>query len=144
MSNIAKRQPGFALLEAIVALVILAGTCMALFAWINASLVQLQRAELYVEAGPAVASASQYLKTVDLSQRPEGTFSSGNVSVDWRASPLEQDVTRSASFGSSNFMLSLYEVTLYPRAASRALPPLRTRVVNYRLKPGLPEPDSGL
>ncbi len=144
MSNVAKRQQGFALLEAIVALVILAGTCMALFAWINASLVQLQRAELYVEAGPAVASASQYLKTVDLSQRPEGTFSSGNVSVDWRARPLEQDVTRSANFGGSNFLLSLYEVTLYPRTVSRALPPLRTRVVNYQLKPGLPEPDSGL
>lgn len=144
MSKPAKCQLGFALLEAIVALVILAGTCMALFAWINASLVQLQRAELYVEAGPAIASAGQYLKTVDLAQRPEGTFSSGNVSVDWRASPIESGVTRSSSFGGSNFLLSLYDVTLYPRTSSRTLPPLHTRVVNYRLKPGLPEPGNGL
>lgn len=144
MNKAAKRQRGVALLEAIVALVILAGACMALFAWINASLVQLQRAELYVEAGPAIASASQYLKTVDLARRPEGTFSSGNVSVDWRVRPVELEVTRSPSFGGSNFLLSLYEVTLYPRTSNRTLPPLRTRVVNYQLKPGLPEPGNGL
>jgi len=82
-------QQGFSLLEAIVALVILAGSCMALFAWINSSLVQLQRAELYVEAGPAIASAAQYLKTVDLTQRPEGSFQSGRVAVDWAAKPIE-------------------------------------------------------
>ncbi len=137
------RQQGFSLLEAIVALVILAGSCMALFAWINGSLVQLQRAELYVEAGPAIASASQYLKTVDLAQRPEGTFNSGNISVDWQANIIEQDVSRAASYGGSNFLLSLYAVTLTPHTANRSLPPLHTRIVNYRLKPGLPEPTDG-
>ncbi len=137
------RQQGFSLLEAIVALVILAGSCMALFAWINGSLVQLQRAELYVEAGPAITSASQYLKTVDLAQRPEGTFNSGNISVDWQANAIERDISRTASYGGSNFLLSLYDVTLTPHTTNRALPPLRTRIVNYRLKPGLPEPTDG-
>ncbi|WP_312226032.1 type II secretion system protein [Stutzerimonas nitrititolerans] len=137
-------QQGFSLLEAIVALVILAGSCMALFAWINGSLVQLQRAELYVEAGPAIASASQYLKTVDLSQRPEGVFNSGNISVEWQASAIEQDATKASWYGGSNFLLSLYDVRLTPRSAIRTLPPLQTRVVNYRLKPGLPAPNDGL
>jgi len=134
------RQQGFSLLEAIVALVILAGSCMALFAWINGSLVQLQRAELYVEAGPAIASASEYLKTVDLAQRPEGTFNSGNITIDWKANAIERDVSRTASYGGSNFLLSLYDVSLTPHTANRSLPALHTRVVNYRLKPGLPEP----
>ena len=41
-------QQGFSLLEAIVALVILAGSCMALFAWINSSLVQLQLSLIHI------------------------------------------------------------------------------------------------
>lgn len=138
-----KNQQGFSLLEAIVALVILAGTCMALFAWINGSLTQLQRAELYVDAGPAIASASQYLKTVDLSQRPSGTFNSGHVAVDWQARPLESNVTRDPNYGSSNFLLSLYEVSLTAHTGTRTLPPLLTRIVNYRLKPGLPDSRDG-
>ncbi len=138
------KQRGFSLLEAIVALVILAGSCMALFAWINGSLVQLQRAELYAEAGPAIASASQYLKAVDLSQRPEGVFNSGNVSVAWRARAIEEQATRPPTFGASNFLVSLYEVTLTPRSAYRELPALHTSIVNYRHKPGLPDPDDGL
>lgn len=139
-----RAQQGFSLLEAIVALVILAGSCMALFAWINGSLVQLQRAELYVEAGPAIASASQYLKTVDLSQRPEGVFNSGTIRVEWQASAIEQDATRAAWYGGSNFLVSLYEVRLTPRTTNRSLPPLQTRIVNYRLKPGLPDLNDGL
>lgn len=136
-------QQGFSLLEAIVALVILAGSCMALFAWINGSLVQLQRAELYVEAGPAIASASQYLKTVDLSQRPEGVFSSGNINIEWQASAIEQEASKASSYGGSNFLVSLYHVRLIPRSAARSLPPLHTRIVNYRLKPGLPDTNDG-
>ncbi|GAB3394522.1 type IV pilus modification PilV family protein [Azotobacter armeniacus] len=139
-----KRQRGFSLLEAIVALVILAGACMALFAWINTSLLQLQRAELYVDASPALKSAMQYLKTVDLAQRPTGTFGSGAISVDWQASALETDSTRSAEYGGSNFLLSLYAVSLTARSATRSLPALHTRIVNYRLKPGLPDPADGL
>ncbi len=137
-------QQGFSLLEAMVALVILAGTCMALFAWINTSLTQLQRAELYVEAGPAIASAAQYLKTVDLAQRPSGTFDSGAISVDWQAQAIESGITRAPAHGSSNFLLSLYDVRLSARSATRSLPPLHTRVVNYRLKPNLPDPSNGL
>ncbi|MGV6474959.1 type IV pilus modification PilV family protein [Azotobacter vinelandii] len=139
-----KRQRGFSLLEAIVALVILAGACMALFAWINTSLTQLQRAELYIDAGPAIESAMQYLKTVDLARRPTGTFESGTISVDWRASALEADSTRSPEYGGSNFLLSLYAVSLTARSTTRSLPPLHTRIVNYRLKPGLPDPADGL
>jgi general secretion pathway protein I len=140
----AHAQQGFSLLEAMVALVILAGTCMALFAWINTNLTQLQRAELYVEASPAIASAAQYLKTVNLAQRPSGTFSSGAISVDWQASAIETEVTRSPAYGGSNFLLSLYDVSLTARSAARSLPPLHTRIVNYRLKPGLPDLTDGI
>ncbi len=137
------QQRGFSLLEAIVALVILAGACMALFAWTNISLSQLQRAELYVDAVPAINSAAQYLKTVDLSQRPKGTITSGTVSVEWRAHAIELDATRNSDYANSNFILSLYNVELMPRTITHRLPSFYTRVVNYRLKPGLVESNDG-
>lgn len=137
------QQQGFSLLEAIVALVILAGACMALFAWISTSLNQLQRAELYVDAAPAVNSAAQYLKTVDLAQRPNGTLTSGAISVDWQAHAIEIDITRNSAYANSNFLLSLYNVELIPRTKTHSLPSLHTRVVNYRLKPVLAEPNDG-
>lgn len=137
------RQRGFSLLEAIVALVILAGACMALFAWINISLSQLQRAELYVDAVPAINSAAQYLKTVDLAQRPSGSITSGDVSVEWQAHAIELDVIRNSDYANSNFILSLYAVELMPRTKTHRLPTFYTRVVNYRLKPGLVESNDG-
>lgn len=137
-------QKGFSLLEAIVAMVILASTCMAMFAWIGGSLTQLQRAELYVDANPAIVSTRNYLKTVDLAQRPQGTFSSGGIHVDWTATAIETDATRPPNYGNSNFLLSLYSVSLTARNDLRSLPTLHTRVLNYRLKPGLPDPADGL
>jgi general secretion pathway protein I len=143
LHRLPRQQQGFSLLEAIVALVILAGACMALFAWINTSLNQLQRAELYVDATPAINSTAQYLKTVDLAQRPSGTLTSGAISVDWSAHAIESDITRDSNYANSNFLLTLYDVELTARGEIHSLPALQTRVVNYRLKPGLAELDDG-
>ncbi len=130
------RQQGFSLLEAIVALTILAGATMALFGWIGGSLAQLTRADSYIEAGPALQSAVNYLKLQDLGNKPQGTFESGGVSISWHASPIEKE--RNGVMG-SNFILSLYRVELTIIHNNRTLPPLITRVVNYHLKPGVKE-----
>lgn len=131
------RQRGFSLIEAMVALTILAGATLALFGWINTSLNQLNRAGFYTEASPALNSAVQYLNTVDLAARPTGSFSSGRVRVDWQATPIEQNMGRTPDQGGGNFLLSLYDVQLTLELAGRSLPPLTTRIVNYRLKPGV-------
>lgn len=131
------RQQGFSLIEAMVALTILAGATLALFGWINTSLNQLNRAGFYTEASPALISATEYLNTVDLASRPTGTFSSGRVEIEWQATPIEKEVGRTAEQGGGNFLLSLYEVQLTLRLNGRSLAPLTTRIVNYRLKPGV-------
>lgn len=129
-------QRGFSLLEAIVALTILAGASLAMFAWLGGSLSQLNRAELYLEADPALRSAVDYLKLQDLAENPEGEFHSGSTRVRWQASPIEQNINGTAG---SNFILSLYRVTLHIQNQDRQLPPLVTRIVNYRLRPGVLE-----
>lgn len=132
--QIKKQQTGFSLLEAIVALTILAGASMALFGWLGSSLNQLNRAEVYLAADPALRSAMEYLKFQDLEAKPDGEFSSQDVTLTWQASPIEQHVNGTAG---SNFTLSLYQVRLFIAKGGQQLPELNTRIVNYRLKPGV-------
>lgn len=124
------REQGFSLLEAIVALAILGGASMVLFGWIGGSLNQLTRSALYIETDPVLSSTLEYLKFQDLSVRPAGELSSGDVIIAWQATPIEHDIPGTSG---SNFILSLYDVTLTIKKGNRTLPPLRTRIVNYRL-----------
>ncbi|MFB2924679.1 type II secretion system protein [Aeromonas hydrophila] len=130
------RQQGFSLLEAIVALTILAGASMALFGWIGGSLRQLNRSEFYIESTPALISALEYLKFQDLALRPSGDFVSGDLSVHWQAVAIEKDV---AGVQGSNFLLSLYDVELQVHKGQQSLSHLKTRVVNYHRHPGITE-----
>ena len=130
-------QRGFSLVEAMVALVILAGASLALFGWLNTSLNQLNRAALYTKAAPALQSIHHYLGFQDLKQRPKGSFAFGDVDIEWQARPIIQDENNNSGVTSSNFLLSLYEVELLPQVQGRTLPSLKTRVVNYQLKPGV-------
>lgn len=130
-------QRGFSLIEAMVALVILAGASLALFGWLSSSLNQLNRAALYTKVDPALQSIHHYLSFQNLGQQSSGTFQFGEVEIEWQAQPLEQDENDSTGLVSSNFLLSLYEVELMPKVQSRDLPALTTRVVNYQLKPGV-------
>lgn len=132
------REQGFSLLEAIVALAILGGASMVLFGWIGGSLNQLTRSELYIEADPMLSSAIEYLKFQDLSVRPVGELNSGGVIITWQSTPIEHDIPGTSG---SNFSLSLYDVTLIIKKGNRTLPPLRTRIVNYRLLSNVGEQD---
>ncbi len=128
------KQQGFSLLEAIVALTILAGASMALFGWIGGSLRQLNHAELYIDAAPAMTSTLEYLKFQDLATSPSGEFVSGDILVRWQAVAVEKDV---AGVEGSGFLLSLYDVELHVSKGQQSLPLLKTRIVNYHRRLGL-------
>jgi general secretion pathway protein I len=130
------KQQGFSLLEAIVALTILAGTSMALFGWIGGSLRQLNRSEFYIDATPVMMSALEYLKFQDLASRPLGEFVNGDILVNWQAVAVEKDVV---GVQGSNFLLSLYDVELHVSKGQQILSHLKTRVVNYHRQPTLSE-----
>ncbi|WP_028024851.1 type II secretion system protein [Enterovibrio calviensis] len=121
-------QKGFSLLEAIVALTLLAGAGMALFSWINNSLVQMQLAGAYNQADQAILSAKTYLNTQDFNAKKEGVFSSSGVDVYWKATQVAEE-KRGAE--GSNYNLNLYQVSLQANVNGRQLPKLTTRYVRY-------------
>lgn len=131
------RQHGFSLLEAIVALTILAGASMALFGWIGASINQLQRAEQYTQIAPAMDSCVSFLSRANLSAQLSGVCEYSGVTIRWQSSPIEMNATKMGEMGGSNFFVSLYEVALTPSIGSRTYQSYSTRIVNFELKPGV-------
>jgi general secretion pathway protein I len=102
-------QSGFTLLEAIVALVLISGTGMALFGWINTNIATLYRVQETSARAEATRNALEYLRTINTMQSPVGEIPMGGYSVRWRSSllsPVVDGVNRAEG-------ISLYQFALY-------------------------------
>ena len=104
-----RRQRGFSLLEAIVALAILASAGLALFASMNQSVQIVSRAEASREADSALRNALAWMETVNPAQSPQGEQALGDVTLRWSAEPVEPE--RDAMTG--YLQAGLYRVGLY-------------------------------
>ena len=100
---------GFTLLEAVVALAILAAGAMALFAALNSALRSLDRAEQAARLDTTVESALSLLERVNPMLQPEGSATAGDAEIAWRARPVEP----SRDMLTDYFQPGLYEVGLY-------------------------------
>jgi general secretion pathway protein I len=107
------RERGFSLLEAVVAMVILASTGWALLAWINSSIASLGRIEESNARSMATANALEYMQTVNPMTRPQGRVRLGSISIAWNARPLTP-VIDGSNFprGTSLYQLALYETVV--------------------------------
>lgn len=103
------RERGFSLLEAIVALAILASAGLALFASLGQSVQMVGRAEHAREVDAALRNALAWMERVNPMQAPQGEQEMGAYQLRWQAEPLEppRDGATGALFP------GLYEVGLY-------------------------------
>ena len=104
-----RRQRGFSLLEAIVALTILATAGLALFAAMSQSVQMVARAENSRQADSAVRNALAWLHTVNPAETPRGEQRLGDVTLRWTSEPIESP--RDAMTG--YLQAGLYQVGLY-------------------------------
>lgn len=103
------RQRGFSLLEAIVALAILASAGLAMFAALGQSVQMVVRAEHAREADVALRNALAWMEQVNPMQAPQGEQELGGWLLRWSADPLEP-----ARDGATGYLQpGLYEVGLY-------------------------------
>ncbi len=124
--------PGFALLEAIVALAILAAVGMALFAAINQTVQMVSRAETAREADSALLNAVAWLETVNPAQQPEGTQQLGDVELHWTSQPVEPPLDGSTgSFVPGLYKVGLYDMHLELRREGAVLTDAVVRRVGY-------------
>ena len=110
-----KRGPlptGFALLEAIVALTLLAGTGLALFSWIQQNTQAASRLRTVEIQTRLQMSAQSLVQLVNPTITPEGAIDAGDLRVTWRAELLESE-RRNHSFGEQAqgpFRVGLYRL----------------------------------
>jgi general secretion pathway protein I len=105
-----RRQQGFTLMEAIVALVLIATTGMALFSWVNSNVIALQRVQASNARDAATANALQYMQNVNPMATPEGDVTLGEYSLSWKAQLLTEPRDGTGyPFGRSLYQLAMYQ-----------------------------------
>ncbi|WP_025917395.1 prepilin-type N-terminal cleavage/methylation domain-containing protein [Herminiimonas sp. CN] len=108
-----RRNQGFTLLEAMVALVLVGSLGMTLFAWVNSSIVALRRVEDANNRNEAIANVVEYMQAVNPMQAPEGKADFGNYQIVWKSRPLSDTVDGSAyPQGVSLYQLELFETAI--------------------------------
>ena len=105
---------GFSLLEAIVALTLLAVAGLALFTWINASFDGIARADAAQARAQAQSNALAYIYTINPMARPSGATKLGSLTVSWQAREIAPKIKPSVDSpdGTGNFMVALYDIEL--------------------------------
>lgn len=127
-----ERPAGFSLLEAIVALAIVASAGLALFAAINQSIQMVRRAETARLQDSARRNALAWLETVNPGQQPEGEKQLGELALAWRSEPIEPP--RDATMGylqAGLFRVGLYDMTVDLRIEGQPATSFHLRKVGY-------------
>lgn len=132
---------GFTLLEAAVALAVLATVGMALYGLYNTNLIALLRVQDSSDQVPVVRHAMEYLSTVNPAKQKEGQFAFNGFDVRWQATLVEPTRMGQNAFGfAGDYDISLYEVRFEITEDERAVGDWRLRLVGYENVRG-PPPD---
>jgi len=125
-------QRGFTLLEAIVALVLIATTGMALFSWINTNLITLSRVQEAHQRNEAVRSALTFMETVNPLERGQGEETVGIYQFRWQAQAVELPKDGVSTLGDmSLFQVGLYETEVDVSLEDRLLSRFTLRQVGF-------------
>lgn len=126
------RQSGFSLLEAIVALTILATSGLALFSWLSVSFDGLFRLREMTEKQEVMEDLHAFFSTLNIQHEGAESLMVNGYTVTWDAHLYEPVQTgRSMAGGASNFDLGLYNVDIQVAKGRRNLGTYTTRLVGY-------------
>lgn len=104
---------GFSLLEAIVALTIMATSMIALYAWLSTSAIALSRVHANSQSLEDARTGLAVVETINPLQEPDGERKLQALTVRWRAEPLSDRISGITPAGlPSAFELRLYELTV--------------------------------
>ena len=134
MRNSRLRTRGFTLIEALVALVLIGAVGMALFTWIDSSMVSLRRVEDANARNDATANIIEYMQAVNPMQTPQGKANFGSYQIQWNSDPVTDQVDGVTSpQGTSLYQLALYQTKI---SVAKADDPywfdLKLKLVGYK------------
>ena len=100
---------GFTLLEAIVAMVIMATTLLALYAWLGSNAIAVRRAQAVSQGLGDARVALEVVEGINPMSEDRGSREVGPLTVRWTATPLGDRRTGTTPAGSA----APYDYTLY-------------------------------
>ena len=89
-----RRQAGFGLLEALVALVLLSSIGFTLLAWVQQNLDTMQRMRSFYSEQEARRTVAEWVNTLNPMENPSGELVLGSVRLSWKAVPQADKVSQ--------------------------------------------------
>jgi len=136
-------QQGFSLLEAIVALTIMATSLLALYAWLSTSTFALGRARASAQALQDARVAKAIVETINPMKDPTGSRDLPPLEIRWKSRPLTERRTGMSRAGTSTqFDFRLYEVDVEVLRSGTVVRDFSVRRAGWEAaRPILPEED---
>jgi general secretion pathway protein I len=126
-------QKGFSLLEAIVALVIIASTGIALLDWINTNLMSLQHVQAAEQRNNATRNALAFMETINPLEHAQGEETVGVYKISWNAESIVLPKDGIGPAGEmSYFQVGLYETVVEVRVEDTVLTHFTLRQVGFK------------
>jgi len=126
-------QSGFSLLEAVVAISIMAGFGMAIFGWINTNLLTINKIEQRAHKDRLIRSSSAYMQDIDIFTQPNGRKQLAQYYISWRSTLAEPIVDGHDTSGDlSEFQLGLYDTHVELHLNDEKIVFFDVRLVGYK------------
>lgn len=125
---------GFTLLEAIVAIVLIASVGMSLLAWINNSLASVSRVADRQREAEITRTALAYLETLNIAEQPQGSVEIGELVLNWSAELVEPERDGRVLFGGgvTPYRYGLYRVAARVTEADHQRAAFQVRLVGFK------------
>jgi len=109
--SLRRHATGFTLLEAIVAMVLMATSLLALYGWLSTSTISLNRAQAQTHAVEDARSALAVVETINPMSEPQGERELPPLLVRWQSTPVAQRRPGLSRIGmTTQFDFILYQV----------------------------------
>lgn len=131
------RQSGFSLLEAVVALTILATSGLALSSWFSLSMEGVFRLEELRERHVMLRNLQEYFTTLRLEAETQKTLNLDEYEVAWSSKLVEPiQIGRGMSGEISNFDLGLFDIEITIKREGKIVGQYNTRRAGYSKERG--------
>ncbi len=126
-------QSGFTLLEAVVALVIISVSGMAIFEWLNSTLSNVEKVQQNQQQNQAIRNALAYMETVNPMLETSGKEELQPYLLSWKATLLEPIKEGSLRFGGKGlYDFGLYQVDLEITDNNQLVTEITLRKTGYK------------